>query len=301
MTPVLPTTHPSTSGLHTAQALISAELLHFPPSAKYVRHPELNLPCRLFEALGRSAPQSRIQISHTTQYQGRSDWLLLYGPGGLDRQAAMVGQRLRGGRTICWDAPYWQRGTKLRVSIDHAHPQAWVMRYDWPSGRYLQDHWGFHLESYWDQSGPIVVAGLGPKARVQYGAALIDAWEAGMIMGCRRRWPGRRILYRSKPPHHTGPPDVHRAAAGQIETILRGVSLVVTWHSNVAVDAIRHGIPVVCADGAAAAVCPATLPEEPRPLPTVVRDRFLANLAWFQWAPDEAAEAWHFLRTLLVP
>ena len=43
-----------------------------------------------------------------------------------------------------------------------------------------------------------------------------------------------------------------------IDQALTGCSLVVTWHSNVAVDAIRMGIPVVCRDGAAAAVCPSS-------------------------------------------
>ena len=72
-----------------------------------------------------------------------------------------------------------------------------------------------------------------------------------------------------------------------------------TWHSNIAVDAIALGIPAVCVDGAAAAVCPAELPEEVRPFDPALRDRFLANLAWFQWAPSEARECWAFLRGLL--
>jgi hypothetical protein len=52
-----------------------------------------------------------------------------------------------------------------------------------------------------------------------------------------------------------------------IEHVLAGASLVVTWHSNVAVDAIRLGIPVICREGAAAAVCPSELgADDPRPL-----------------------------------
>ena len=50
----------------------------------------------------------------------------------------------------------------------------------------------------------------------------------------------------------------------------------------------------------AAAVCPSTwTDEDPQPLPVAVRDRFLANLAWFQWAPNEAAACWAWLRELL--
>jgi hypothetical protein len=82
--------------------------------------------------------------------------------------------------------------------------------------------------------------------------------------------------------------------------VLAGSSLLVTWHSNVAVDAIRMGIPVVCREGAAAAVCPSELPETIAPMADDVRDRFLANLAWFQWRPDEAPEFWRWVPEVLA-
>jgi len=40
--------------------------------------------------------------------------------------------------------------------------------------------------------------------------------------------------------------------------------------------------------------------DEAPPLAADVRDRFLANLAWFQWAPSEAAQTWRFLTELLA-
>jgi hypothetical protein len=60
------------------------------------------------------------------------------------------------------------------------------------------------------------------------------------------------------------------------------------------------GIPVVCRDGAAAAVCPNLLTDHPEPLSPDVRQRFLANLAWFQWRDDEAESLWRFLQELLA-
>ncbi len=113
-----------------------------------------------------------------------------------------------------------------------------------------------------------------------------------MTAACHARWPDRPLVYRPKP-RETGHP---------IEDVLAGCSLLITWHSNVAVDAIRMGIPVICRDGAPAAVCPSGLSSDPpSPLSADVRDRFLINLAWFQWgwAPIEAQGCWTFLQELL--
>ncbi len=37
-----------------------------------------------------------------------------------------------------------------------------------------------------------------------------------------------------------------------------------------------------------------------QPLPAEWQRRFLTNLAWFQWAPAEAASCWAFLREALA-
>lgn len=251
----------------------------------------------LFAALRASASRANVRVTQTRRYAGDSDWLMLWGPGGLDRFDAIRQQRARGARVICWDLAYWDRYRKLRVSIDAAHPQAWVMRRDWPTDRLTADR--VTITDTWNPRGPIVVAGLGQKARVQYGAAVVDAWEAEMVKACAAR-VGRPVWYRSKRNDLPVPPYAIAAPPGEIERVLAGAALVITWHSNVAVDAIRAGIPVICRDGAAAAVCGSTLPDAlPSPLATEVRDRFLANLAWFQWAPAEASQCWRFLAEIL--
>lgn len=281
--------------------MLTAELLMFPPTPRKVprrlstRANTEDLTAVMFNALLGAARQAGVAATATTTYQGQSDWLVVYGPGAPDRLPSMTAQRARGGRVICWDAPYWDRGRKLRVSIDHPHPQAFVLRRDWPAARLASD--GIVIFDDWNPGGPTLVAGIGNKARIQYGEATVAAWEAEMVAACRAQWPGRPVYYRPKPNHAgTPPPGAEFAAEGPIEHILRGIGLVITWHSNVAIDALRRGIPVVCRDGAAAAACPSTLPLQPTPLDHPLRARLLANLAWFQWAPSEASAAWHFLR-----
>lgn len=223
----------------------------------------------------------------TDEYRGNSEWLLLWGPGHPDRVKAIAQHVAAGGHAIALDLAYWNRSEKVRITIDAPHPQRWVMRQAWSASRWHADP--APVADVWKPDGPIIVAGIGKKAKTQYGDA-VDAWEGRMMQACAVRWPDRLIQYRAKPVV----PDP------QIDRGLTGASLVITWHSNVAVDAIRLGIPVICRDGAAAAICPSTFGvEEPAPLHGPLRDRFLRNLAWFQWAPTEASTCWSWIQEAL--
>lgn len=255
---------------------LAVELLRFSPQSAGT--------ARMFDALIAAAPAAGVDIVDTADYRGGANWLLLWGPGAPNRFPAMRQQLAAGGHVIAFDAAYWQREQKCRVSIDGAHPQAWVMRKSWPSSRVEADR--VTVDRVWNPAGPVIVAGIGEKARVQYGAVVVDTWEAARMAEARAA--GKQIVYRAK------------GAAQPIDQALNGASAVITYHSNVAVDAIRLGIPAICADGAAAALCPSRFPGEGlHPLPVIWRDRFLSNLAWFQWAPNEAAACWTFLRELL--
>jgi hypothetical protein len=194
----------------------------------------------------------------------------------------------KGGHAVALDLAYWSRHRKVRLTVDAPHPQALIMAKDYPPDRLLLDSPPI-VDNWRNPHGQVIIAGIGRKATVQYGAETVEAWEAAMADEARRRWPLRQVVRRPKP-LSPGPPD----------HALRGASLVVTWHSNIAVDAVRLGIPAVCRDGAAAAVCPSEIPDDPRPLPQEVRRRFLSNLAWFQWDPaNEARACWLFLQGLL--
>lgn len=264
----------------TGAASVAVELLRVQPET-YRAGDALN-------ALRDAAGRVGIDLVMTQTYWGASPWLLFWGPGAPARADIMRQHVAAGGRAIAMDLAYWNRAGKTRVSIDAAHPQAWVMKTDLPRTRFTLD--APRVANLWKENGPIIIAGIGKKAQVQYGAETVDAWEDEMSAACQARWPDREVVRRPKP-LTVGP---------AVEGALNGASLVVTWHSNVAVDAIRLGIPAVCRDGAAAAVCPSELPDEPQPLSVDVRDRFLSNLAWFQWAPGEAAACWAWLQQVLA-
>lgn len=248
----------------------------------------------MFAAIHSTAPANQVKVRLSRTFTGGSDLLVLWGPGAPNRFEPMRQQLAAGGHVAAFDLSYWSRERKVRCSIDGPHPQAWVLRSEWSKGRWQQDP--APIADRWNPNGPVVVAGIGAKAKVQYGADVVEAWERDMIATCQAR--GRQVRYRPKPGHPSAT-DLPRAD-GMIEAALAGAALVITWHSNVAVDAIRLGIPVVCRDGAAAAVCASSLDAPLMPLLPAVRDRFLRNLAWFQWAPTEAAAWWRWIQELLA-
>jgi hypothetical protein len=268
---------------------LTVEVLHFPKDTA-----RASATLRGFTLTRRHEP---VHCVATTHYHGAAEWLMLWGPGAPERAAIMARHVARGGHVVAVDLAYWHRDTKARIAIDAAHPSAWVMRQSWPPSRLEAD--GLTLADRWDPDGPIILAGLGAKARAQYGAAVIDQWEAAKYAACRARWPERSIRYRRKRPTDPLPAWATSSSPHVIDAVLTGASLLVTWHSNVAIDAIRLGIPVVCQDGAASAVCPAEVPTDPQPLARELRRQFLANLAWFQWAPTEARHLWRFVAELL--
>lgn len=224
----------------------------------------------------------------TDTYRGETEWLLVWGPGNPERRDTIRKHVAVGGHAIALDLAYWNRSEKVRISIDAPHPQRWVMSQPCSASRWQADP--APVADRWNPQGPVIVAGIGRKAQAQYGDA-VGRWEARMTQACATRWPGRMIQYRPKP----------LVPDPKIDEGITGASLVITWHSNVAVDAIRMGIPAICVDGAAAAVCQDGLGvDDPRPLDAAVRNRFLHNLAWFQWKPSEAVQAWAFLREVLA-
>jgi hypothetical protein len=272
-------------------ATTAVEIVSFEPESIRAQH--------WLTALEQGAKRQGLDVYRTSKPASLAPWLLLWGPGAPARAAAMRTHVAAGGRAVAWDLAYWDRERKARVSFDAAHPQAYVMRRDLPAYRFAADR--VPVADLWNPKGPIIIAGLGEKARVQYGGAAVDRWEEGMFAACRAQWPTRPVIYRKKKAQspHPGWASTVTSGDGPIDKALAGRSLVITWHSNVAVDAIRMGIPVVCRDGAAAAVCPSELSADPQPLDAATRDRFLANLAWFQWAPNEVEAFWTFAQETL--
>jgi len=235
---------------------------------------------RMLTAMIEAAP---IPVCVRESYVGDCEILMTYGTGHAVRRPWWLKHLKRGGRCIGWDLGYWahDQGT-MRVTLDADHPHQWIRE---ESSRRWDD-WGIELREDADPRGPAVIVGLGAKARAVH---RLDALQWERQAAKRAREMGRKAVFRPKRDRDPVLPGL-RVARGPIEDVLRGASLVLCRHSNVAVDACIAGVPVICEDGAALALYrggPAPDREQ--------RLQFLRSLAWWQWKPEEAKDAWTYL------
>lgn len=221
-------------------------------------------------------------------YRGDRRLLMMYGPGAPRRMPIIKAHLAAGGRVAMWDLGYWNRETAMRLSIDALHPKPEHLAMA-PAARRA-----FVLREDSKPDGPVLLIGLGAKSVFAYGIKAPMVWERARLKELRRRVPERQIHWRPKGDKPTPPlPGTVMAHSMTIEKALRGCSLVVCRHSNVAVDACVAGIPVECEDGAALALY------RDNPAPTAEqRMEFLGRLSWFEWDRSEAPAAWAWVQNV---
>lgn len=129
----------------------------------------------------------------------------------------------------------------------------------------------------------VLVAGMSGKAAITHGY-MENAWENKIIADIRRMTPDLCVEFRGKP-------NKRARAATPIEQALLSTGLLVTHHSNAALDALVAGVPVYCRKGVGRLASPDELDEAyiRRPLlPTMSQRRaIVADAAYAQWTPDE--------------
>lgn len=216
----------------------------------------------------------------------RGSVLILYGLGAPDRLPHALAHKKRGWHFVALDAGYWERKSssrKFRVTVDDFHCPNLVMRGPDPGSSRL-DSSGITIQNASHPEGHIVLVGNGPKS----GSVGAQGWAADKSQEIRRLHPKRKIIYRPKRSFVESHITCDSVAIGEkIEKVLERASLVVCRHSNVAIDACRMGIPVVCEDGAAASIYPSRLEDEANQPSIERRAEFLRRLAWWQWSTDE--------------
>jgi hypothetical protein len=225
-----------------------------------------------------------------TQYKP-CNVLILYGLGGADRRQIAADHLASGKPFVAFDLGYWERNIeprKFRMAVNGHHPKG-VMNGDYPGARRF-DSAGIRIGSVADPGGPIMLVGIGPKSN----AVGADGWVRNKAKELEATFPGKQIIYRPKP-NKAHEVDSYPISAGPIDAALEGMSLVVCRHSNVAVDACRLGVPVVCDDGAAVAIYPSQLSDKDNQPDEATRLEFLHRLAWWQYSADEPELIWKWI------
>jgi hypothetical protein len=237
---------------------------------------------RMLQALADTRPEGSVV---TTAYGGKHRLVVLYGVGAPLKFAAFNRHVAAGGHVACWDLGYWDRDEGMRVSIDALHPTTEQMDLAPATGCRHE----ITLRNDAKPEGPILLVGMGHKSVSMYGLRQMD-WERQALRHIRRKYPDRRVLWRPKGRHATPLALLPMRFGMPIEDALRGCSLVVCRHSNVAIDACIAGVPVECEDGAARALYRGNRAPTPEQ-----RAEFLRKLGWWNWLPSEAAQAWAWI------
>jgi len=240
----------------------------------------------ILTAMVDSGKDAGVTVIPSTQYQGSSDYLMAYGLGSPHRRQWIDKHRDSGGTVIGWDMGYWDREEMMRLTIGEDHCTRMIR--DMPPERW--DVRRVPLRSDYRKDGHILLVGMGEKSRQLLGYQG-QSWELDMLRQINLAYPGRIIVYKYKKPERFVIPGFD----GPIEDALSGCALVVCRHSNVAIDACIAGVPVVCFDGAGSSLYGSDLSNPVNPSEQE-RIRFLRNLAWWQWKPSEAVQAWKFIR-----
>jgi hypothetical protein len=223
----------------------------------------------------------------TSQYLGGSKLLMLYGVGNPKRMRIRNAHLAKGGRIVTWDMGYWDREVAMRLMVDSFHPTTKQLSLSNGTRR------EFELREYANHDGPILLVGLGHKSAIMCGIQPMS-WEKKKLRELKARFPTKQILWRPKGSLAFPLPGTSLCHGNLIDEALNGCSLVVCRHSNVAVDACLHGVPVECEDGAAFAL----YQNNPNPSRDE-RLKFLHRLSWWTWKPSEAPEAWDWINKVL--
>ena len=258
----------------------------------------------MLRALACSATERGVLVKVTSSYSGKNKNLMLWGVGDIARNEIFLEHVKAGGDAYCWDMGYWHsRGgsdtsnSYNRFSKNHYHPQEIIKNLELDE----QDKRRFKLDTsiifrdVYNPNGPIILVGNGPKSctHLKIGKG---SWEFEALNKIRKHFgKNKKIIFRPKPNNEyerLSGTEVDQLSS--IDDLMLGASLVVGRHSNVAVDAIRNGIPVSCEDGAASAVYNDSLDNVP--ITTQQAADFLAKLAWFHYSPVHAAAGffWDF-------
>lgn len=213
--------------------------------------------------------------------------------------------RLYEGRVIFLDRGYWHRDRRqgyYRIAVNCHGPSC--VDLGLPDDRFRA--LGLPIADWKapDDDAPILVAAMGPKACKVRGMDR-DAWEISFIEAarCVTRRP---ILLRAKREHerqtHAPVPGIGMDRIADPMASIARSALVACRHSNMAIDALRLGVPVHVSHGPCVPFS-TPLGELNAPRRWQGRDQLLADLAWLQWSGAEirSGAAWAFVQDHLIP
>ena len=208
-----------------------------------------------------------------------------------------------GARFVYWDLGYWNRRPKNaardghhRLAVDDWDTASSMLR-GCPGDR-LEALGVPFVERREKLGDEILVAGMSEKAAGTHGFKAGE-WERRMA-GVLRRMAGPDVPIVVRPK-----PSKRQKVETTIEQALERARLLVTHHSNAAIDALALDVPIYCVKGAGALLSPPALSfvDPARPPSTSAEERLalLRDVAYAQWSVPEmqSGAAWEHVKRII--
>lgn len=178
-----------------------------------------------------------------------------------------------------------------RVCINASHPTAYMMDHPYPIDRMKRA--GMKLQRRRKGGETIVIAGSSEKFHLAHGLPHPTEWAKGVLAEIRRHTDAP-VIYRPKQSWR-GAEAIEGAifdhgAKTPFGSVLEQARCVITHGSGAGVDAIMAGVPcITLGDGPARPVSGHQIEtiNDPWWPDIAIRRQWAANLAYFNWRPDE--------------
>lgn len=235
---------------------------------------------------------ANVVIRRSDQFKEvRSDYAVFYGlSNGLDKIFKAYREQAV---AVYIDLGYWHRRIRSRydghhkIIINSRHPTDYFQNRTHNDSRFKKLN--VPIAPWQKGCNKILVASMSQKAAIAEGIAPFS-WEREIIEKIKR-YTDMEIIYRPKPNCCRARPikgtifDKKRA----LEDVLKECHAVVTRQSNVAVDALLHGVPVFCEKGVASVMSSGDLSNIMSPLRPKNRLGWASDIAWCQFTTSEIA------------
>jgi hypothetical protein len=209
-------------------------------------------------------------------------------------------QKRNGKSTIVLEKGYVRRDSYYAAGWNGLNNRANFRNAGMPSDRW--NALDIRLKPWSRHGDKILVIGQVPSDASVQNVDIIE-WCAKTILELSQKVQGRQIVFRPHPLARSRTPDMLHAKTStrSLAEDLDDALFVVTYNSNVGVDAILEGVPVFVADRGAMAYDVASKRLEQAFMPAMpVVSQWAHNLAYAQWSLDEMREGkpWaHLTRT----
>lgn len=210
-------------------------------------------------------------------------------------QAIMRGYRGAGKAAVYLDLAYWDRQNCYKVSVNSRHPVEYFQLYKHDDSR--RKKFVKELLPY-RQRDNILVAGMGSKAAWAEKLEPLNSWETNAIAEIKRH-TDRPIHFRPKTPDAPPIPGSTYSPGIPLSVALASANVVVTHHSNVAVDGLINGAPAFAFAGVSSVIGLQDLSKIETPLYSDHREQWLNDVAYCQWSIKELRDGtcWNHLKS----